>query len=206
MMTALYMAVSALCVISCNDVEIRTTGSIYGMISDAGTKEPVNGAQVSLSPGNVTTVTGIDGFYEFQDVEAGQYKLTVISSGYRTNTRQITVKAGERAVGDMQIAAEETVSGIELSTDRLDFGFVYDERTFDIHNVSTASGAIDWYIDNITVKWMTVTPMEGSIEAGKASSVKVSVDRSQISDSETTSFNVNAAGGSMAVTVSVSGN
>ena len=77
---ALSLAVLAACPISCDDTEIETTGSIYGMVSDADSKDPVTGAQVTLSPGNITTVTGSDGFYEFQNVEEGQYKL--MSSGY----------------------------------------------------------------------------------------------------------------------------
>lgn len=202
---ALSLAVLAACPISCDDTEIETTGSIYGMVSDADSKDPVTGAQVTLSPGNITTVTGSDGFYEFQNVEEGQYKLTVMSSGYKANTRQVTVTAGERAIGDIQIIPEETISGIELSTENLDFGTTYNERTLDITNVST-SGSVDWYIDNISADWLTVSPLEGSIGAGKSVSIKVAVDRSLISGSESTSFNINADGGSIAVTVSVGNN
>lgn len=193
------------CLGSCDDTKIENKGSIYGMVSDAESKNPVTGAQITLSPGNNTTVTGSDGFYEFQNIEEGQYKLTVMSSGYKVNTRQVTVTAGTKVIGDIQLIREETVSGIELSTDYLDFGATYDERTFDIINVST-SESIDWYIDNISVNWLTASPVNGSIGAGKSNSIKVTVDRSKISDSKTTSFNVNADGGSFAVTVTIKNN
>lgn len=177
-------------------------GSIYGMITDAQTNAPVVGAQVMLSPGNFTTVTGSDGHYEFQNLDAGQYKLSVYASGYSVNTRQVTVVSGESVICDMQLTEEQTVSGMELSTNMLDFGSEYDELTFSIRNTGT-SGDISWYIDNITVGWITVSPAEGTTEMGKSSSVKVTVQRGQIPEGGSTTFNVNAAGGSLSVMVTV---
>lgn len=177
-------------------------GSIYGMITDAQTNAPVIGAQVMLSPGNFTTVTGSDGHYEFQNLDAGQYKLSVYASGYSMNTRQVTVVSGESVICDMQLTEEQTVSGMELSTNMLDFGSDYDELTFSIRNTGT-SGDINWYIDNITVGWLAVSPTEGTTGMGKSSSVKVTVQREQIPEGGSTTFNVNAAGGSLSVMVTV---
>ncbi|HIZ85175.1 MAG TPA: carboxypeptidase-like regulatory domain-containing protein [Candidatus Coprenecus stercoravium] len=204
-MKKLVIALSALTAMllawSCQDEEFATTGGIYGIISDAETNAPIAGAQVMLSPGNVTTVTGSDGNYEFQNVEEGQFKLSVSSSGYSSNSRQITVVAGERTICDMQLTPDKEISGIELSTNRLNFGSEYSVLTFDIRNVST-SGNIDWYISD-TESWLTVSPTEGSTAMGKSSSVKVTVDRSKLSEDVTSTFTVNAAGGSLSVMVDV---
>lgn len=54
----LAVAVIGLTVWSCGKEKEPAAGSVYGMITDAETNEPVPGAQVMLSPGNVTTVTG----------------------------------------------------------------------------------------------------------------------------------------------------
>ena len=186
---------------SCDD-EMPSSGSIYGMISDAESTSPIMGAQVILSPGNITAVTGSDGTYEFQNLDAGQYNLMVSASGYNVNNRQVTVVAGESIICDMQLKKEKAMSGIELSTRTLDFGTNYDELTLDIRNTGT-SGNIDWYISNITENWLSVSPADGTIEMGKSSSIKVVVDRSYITSSEITTFNVNAAGGSTSVMVSV---
>ncbi len=189
--------------VSCGEnSDFEYFGGIYGMISDAETKAPVAGAQVILSPGNVTAVTGSDGNYEFRNLEAGQYKLSAYSAGYSANTRQVTIVSGENIICDMQLMRERSVSGMELSTNILDFGDEYDELTFSIMNVGT-SGTLDWHIDNVTADWLYVSPLDGSTDMGKSSSVKVAVDRSRITSGETTIFHVNAAGGSLAVMVSV---
>lgn len=199
----LLSAVAVVLITSCEDeTAYDFYGSIYGMISDAQTNAPVAGAQVMLSPGNVTTVTGSDGHYEFQNLDAGQYKLSVYAAGYSVNTRQVTVVSGESVICDMQLNEEKTISGMELSTNMLDFGTDYDELTFSVRNTGT-SGDLSWYIDNITVGWLSVTPVEGVTGMGKSSSVKVTVQRSQITESQSTTFNINAAGGSMAIMVTV---
>lgn len=89
----------ALIAISCTSPVVNVFGSIYGIITDAQTGEPVRAASVILSPGNITTVTGSDGHYEFVDLEAGQYKLQVTAPGYLVNTRQITAMAGTEDSG-----------------------------------------------------------------------------------------------------------
>lgn len=198
----LVIALMGLTVWSCGKEEEQTAGSVYGMITDAETNEPVFGAQVMLSPGNVTTVTGSDGNYELQNLEAGQYKLQVSASGYAVNSRQLTVPEGSVIICDMQLRKEKSLPGIELSTNQLRFGTSYNDLTFDIRNVGT-SGDIDWYISNVTASWLTVSPMNGTVAMGQSASVKVTVDRSQAGEEAMTTFNVNAGGGSVAIMVTV---
>ena len=155
----LTVAVLGMIAVSCEE-DTPTAGSIYGMISDAETGAPVSGAEVMLSPGNTTTVTGSDGNYELQNLEAGQYKLQVSAAGYILNSRQLTVTEGNATICDMQLSKEKELSGIELSTNQLKFGTSYNDLTFDIRNVST-SGDIDWTVSNVTAEWLTVSPMEG---------------------------------------------
>lgn len=109
---------------------------------------------------------------------------------------------GNAVICDMQLIKEKPLSGIELSTNQLRFGTSYSELTFDIRNVST-SGDIDWYISNVTVPWLTVSPMNGTVAMGQSASVKVTVDRSQAGEEAMTTFNVNAGGGSVSIMVTV---
>lgn len=177
-------------------------GSIYGIVSDAESGEPVRGASVVLSPTNFSTVTGSDGHYEFTDLEAGQYKIQVQAHGYNTNSRQISVVPGGRATGDIVINRIKEQSGVKLSTTQLNFDTKYDELSLDIQNTGN-SGDIDWTITNIDVPWLSVSPERGTVEMGKSNSVKVMVDRTLVTSNETTLFNVNAAGGSQSVMVMV---
>ncbi len=187
------------------EVELpETMGSIYGIVSDMETGEPVRGASVMLSPGNQTTVTGSDGHYEFSNLEAGQYKLQVSANGYNTNSRQITVVAGLQASGDMPLLPITEVMNVRLSNNYFEFGSTYSELILSIRNTGN-SGDIAWDITGVDATWLTVTPVSGTVAMGKTTDVKLTVDRSRLSTNEaSTTFMVNAAGGSQSVRVNVS--
>ena len=181
--------------------EYNVFGGVYGKISSAETKAAISGAQVMLSPGNITAVTGSDGSYEFTDLEPGQYRLSVNASGYAEYSRQVSIVSGESIICDMQLTSEKSVSNVSLSTKSLQFGTTYNERELVINNIGNST--ISWQITNITVDWLKVSPSMGSTYVGKSSTVKVMIDRSKITKDVNTSFNVDAAGGSQSVQVFV---
>lgn len=187
------------------EVELpETMGGIYGIVSDMETGEPIRGASVMLSPGNQTSVTGSDGHYEFANLEAGYYKLQVSANGYNTNSRQITVVAGLQASGDMPLSPITEVMNVRLSNNYFEFGTSYSELILSIRNTGN-SGDIDWDITGVDASWLTVTPLSGSVAMGKTADVKLTVDRSKLAtDEASTTFMVNAAGGSQSVRVNVS--
>lgn len=192
-----------LAVDSCKESEYyEYYGDIYGIVVDADSNNPLSGVQVTISPGNKSTVTGSIGSYEFQKMEPGQYKLLFSASGYKSNTRQVTIVSGEKVTCDVQMEKEEQITGMELSATSLEFGTHYDEMTFSIRNKGNA-GELVWNISNITADWLKVSPMDGIIDIGKSNSIKVSVDRRLIDRDVSTTINVNAAGESRSVRISV---
>lgn len=101
-------------VTGCAKDEVDTTGTIYGIVNDADNGEPVSGVYVVLNPGGKTTNTGSDGRFEFLDMEPGQYTIQISKNGYKTNTKRISVVAGEQASGDMVLERGE--ARIKLSS------------------------------------------------------------------------------------------
>ena len=189
---------------ACEEELPETMGGIYGIVSNVETGEPVRGASVILSPGNQTTVTGYDGHFEFSNLEAGQYKLQVSASGYNTNSRQITVIAGKDASGDMPLSPIAEVMNVRLSNNYFEFGSSHSELALTIQNTGN-SGSIDWIITGVDATWLKVSPISGSIAMSKTADVKLVVDRSKLAtDEASTTFMVNAAGGSQSVRVNVS--
>ena len=189
---------------ACEEELPETMGGIYGIVSNSETGEPVRGASVILSPGNQTTVTGYDGHFEFSNLAAGQYKLQASASGYNTNSRQITVVAGKDASGDMPLSPIAEVMNVRLSNNYFDFGSSHSELALTIQNTGN-SGSIDWIITGVDATWLTVSPLSGSIAMGKTADVKLVVDRLKLAtDEASTTFMVNAAGGSQSVRVNVS--
>lgn len=188
---------------ACEEELPETMGGIYGIVSNLETGEPVRGASVILSPGNQTTVTGYDGHFEFSNLEAGQYKLQASASGYNTNSRQITVIAGKDASGDMPLAPIAEVMNVRLSNNYFEFGAEHTELALTIQNTGN-SGSIDWTITGVDAAWLTVSPLSGSIAMGKTADVKLVVNRDKLAtDEASTTFMVNAAGGSQSVRVNV---
>jgi hypothetical protein len=78
--------------------------SLYGTIIDMETGDPLSNAAVVLSPGGKSKTTGSDGNYEFNDLDAKQYTITVQKTGYQTNRKTI-----------MAIAAEKTEVNIPMT-------------------------------------------------------------------------------------------
>ena len=68
----------------CSEEEVSVFGNIYGTITDSKSGEPVRNAEVIISPGNKTTVSGSDGHFEFNNLEAGQYKIGVNANCFST--------------------------------------------------------------------------------------------------------------------------
>lgn len=189
--------------IGCSEDETPGFGSVYGIVTDANTHQPIYGASVVLSPGNFSSTTGQDGHYEFVDLEPGQYKIQVQSNGYYTNSRQIQVNPGSSATGDMTLSPIQELPGIQLSSMVLDFGSKYSELTLTISNTGTA-GTIDWSISDIDASWLSASPTSGKIDMNESYSVKVTADRSLVTEDMTTYFRINTSVGSMMIQAVIS--
>lgn len=203
-MKKVFLTMMTVCLLltGCSQDEFSVYGGIYGTIRDAVTGTPIYNAEITLSPGNRTTVSGSDGSYEYQNMDSGQYSISVNAAGYQYNSRTVSVVAGESTLCDMHLYPESPMSGVEVSATSLNFDTTYNELTFEIRNTGT-SGPVEWSITGIHAAWLTVTPMSGTTDMGKSSSVKVSVNRSLITENTSALFTVNAAGGSKSIMVSV---
>ena len=62
---------------SCEEVESIELGTIMGTVTDGTILEPLQGVSVTLSPTGKTITTGSDGKFEFREIEAGQYTISV---------------------------------------------------------------------------------------------------------------------------------
>lgn len=80
--------------IGCETRIIDITGTLSGTVVEMTTGDVIAGALITLSPTGKSTYTGVDGFFEFQDLDAQQYTVTVQASGYSTNRKTVTIIAG----------------------------------------------------------------------------------------------------------------
>lgn len=80
---------------SCAENEFEVFSTLHGVVVDNATGECIPAATITLSPGGKTQTSGSDGRYEFQNIDARQYTVTVQKPGYETNRKTVTVVSGE---------------------------------------------------------------------------------------------------------------
>lgn len=186
--------------VACTEEQVETTGSIYGIVNDATNGEPVPMAHVSLNPGGKATNTGSDGRYEFLNMEPGQYTIQISKSGYVTNTKQITVVAGQQASGDMLLTSEQQEADIRIDPTSLNFGTTQDELVVTLTNQGNA--ATDWALELGENPWLSASLLSGNIAAGKTQSIIFSVDRDKLSETKNVKISLSAFGNSYTISVS----
>jgi hypothetical protein len=87
----------------CSKEEYNTYATLYGVVTDHETGEPIANASVALAPGGKTKTTGTDGSYEFQDLDPAQYTITVQKAGYQTNRKTVTAVVGEKTEANIPL-------------------------------------------------------------------------------------------------------
>lgn len=80
------------------ELEYDSSGKISGTVIDMDSGEPIQGALITINPGNSNNsnvYSGYDGYFEFLGLDAKRYDLTVQKTGYGANRKSVTIKAGE---------------------------------------------------------------------------------------------------------------
>lgn len=182
----------------------KATGRIQGIVTNMNTTEPIQGVNISLSPTGASAVTGSDGRYEFNNLEAGNYTVQGVKAGYESNTKNISITAGNVSSGDMQLRPAAT--GFRLNVEYLDFGTNFSQMQFKIINAS-ANTPMSWEIME-SLNWLAVTPNTGNLQGGQETTITVNIDRSLITQSTTANLTVRSADQSIVlpINVSVAGN
>lgn len=178
----------------------KATGRIQGIVTNMNTTEPIQGVNISLSPTGASAVTGSDGRYEFNNLEAGNYTVQGVKAGFESNTKNISITAGNVSSGDMQL--RPTVSGFRLNVEYLDFSTNFSQLQFKIINAS-ATLPLSWEIME-SMNWMTVTPSTGNLQGGQEVTVMVNIDRSLITQSTSANLTVRSADQSIVLPINVS--
>ena len=86
------------------------TGAVTGVVTDATTGQPLDGARVSLAGTRIGALTASDGRYLLGGVPAGAQTFKVVIIGYGTREREVTVTPGSTLEADFRLE----VSGVDL--------------------------------------------------------------------------------------------
>ncbi len=163
-------------VFSCKeDDPIETTGNITGIVSEEGSNEPIEAAEVMLSGNSKTEKTGSDGKFEFKNLDEKDYTITVSKEGYQTDRKKITVRAGESVPADFSL--EKKVPKLKVNVEILNFESAIENLPFSITNEIEGT-SLEWAIEKPeSAKWLSVSTQNGTTTSGETV-VTVKVDRS----------------------------
>ena len=98
------MLLALVMMVGCEPVTYEVFATVSGTVVDATTMEPIEGVSVILSPSGKNAVTKANGRFEFAEVDAVQYTITVQKAGYSTNRKLVNAIAGETT--DVSITME----------------------------------------------------------------------------------------------------
>lgn len=180
--------------------EVSVFGDIYGTITDSKSGEPVRNAEVILSPGNKTTVSGSNGHFEFKTLEAGQYKVGVEADGYEYNSRQVTVVPGQNTVCDFRLTVIVVEQVLKVTPTTLDFGTSQNEMSVIITNEGPEE--TEWSVNLGNNNWLSANPKSGRIAAGKSQTIVFTVNRDLVAEDKSAVVNIAAFGNTYPISVS----
>lgn len=94
----------SLCLYGCSSTDdYEIFAKIQGTITDYRTGVAIENASITLSPSGLSKQTDANGFYRFEDLDAGQYTITVQKSGYQPNRKTLMAISGETQQVDIQL-------------------------------------------------------------------------------------------------------
>ncbi len=117
-----------------------TYGELEGFVTDLGSGDPIEGAEINVANLYMTT-SGSDGYYYFEEVFTGTWDVYCTAVGYNDEMETVTIVEGDLTVQDFEMSAPEfTVSPLVIEETLAPGG-----TTEVLVNISNpGDGTIDW--------------------------------------------------------------
>lgn len=188
-------------IVSCEKEDLGTA-TIYGLVTDKATGEPIKSAGVELLPVGWKTITGTDGRFEFANLKAGSYQVYITQAGYvEVISSNIELSQGQSLQRDVQMEllppALRVVNDSRKDISELDFGSAETDvaRSFNLFN--DGAEALEWEITS-TADWIkSISKTEGVLKAGGTQALIVTIDRTILaSGTNTTTLHITSNNGS----------
>jgi hypothetical protein len=192
--------------ISCEPEDLGTA-TIYGIVTDKASGEPIQKAGVELLPSGVKTITGTDGRFEFPNLMAGNYFLSVTQKGYNdVNAVNVELSMGQSLQRDVQMElippALKVVDDDNKDLSVLDFGSAEADiaRAFNIFNDGTEK--LEWEVTK-TAFWIdSISKTSGALYSNNKQPIVVFIDRNKLEEGENkTTLQVTSTNGSKSITI-----
>ncbi len=81
----------------------KRASRIEGLITDAVTGDPINGATITINEVPIETFSNIAGEYKSGHISEGLFEMTVSRNGYESQSRMVTLENGVQTIEDFQL-------------------------------------------------------------------------------------------------------
>ena len=174
---------------SCKKPVEEQKGAINGYVTDKATGDYVENATVLLKPVNKTATTKSDGYFEFLELELGDYSLSASKDGYRDyeDNQTISVKGSDAISRDIEM--EKLVSSMKVVDDdgdeisELNFGNLTDDISRTFYILNDGEIPVNYQIE-ITSSWINIDATEGMLQPDSLERIVVTIDREKLSAGE----------------------
>ena len=174
---------------SCKKPVEEQKGAINGYVTDKATGDYVENATVLLKPVNKTATTKSDGYFEFLELELGDYSLSASKDGYRDyeDNQTISVKGSDAISRDIEM--EKLVSSMKVVDDdgdeisELNFGNLADDISRTFYILNDGEIPVNYQIE-ITSSWINIDATEGMLQPDSLERIVVTIDREKLSAGE----------------------
>ena len=174
---------------SCKKPVEEQKGAINGYVTDKATGDYVENATVLLKPVNKTATTKSDGYFEFLELELGDYSLSASKDGYRDyeDNQIISVKGSDAISRDIEM--EKLVSSMKVVDDdgdeisELNFGNLADDISRTFYILNDGEIPVNYQIE-ITSSWINIDATEGMLQPDSLERIVVTIDREKLSAGE----------------------
>ena len=95
-------------------------GSVYGFVTDSSNGEALIGANVFINELGLGMATDVNGYYVLQDIDPGEYDITVSYVGYKILIRKVTIKGDDAIKLDLVLVEElVTFDEVEVTAEKI---------------------------------------------------------------------------------------
>ena len=194
-----YCLLTSLLFISCIKEVEPVVGSLSGIITDYQSNTPLAGATVTIDPLGDSYQTGSNGHYEFLDLSAQEYIVTVDKANYVVEKKTVFVELGKN--NKLDFSLRSSFPKLKVTQETMDFGNDATTLTLDIKNLGTA--VLSWQV-NEDITWLSCIPTSGEISPNGSASVVVNVNRQGVpAGSYSQTLGITSNGGSAVVKVNM---
>lgn len=160
---------------SCKPAEILLHGDITGVVTDAASSQPIEGASIKLNNTNDTTSTGSDGTFLLKSIIPDNYEIQSSKLGYGVSKKNVTVTSANTNQIDFSL---DGIAVPGYSSRCLDFGLDSTTLSFTISNHGKGTFS---YLITKSQNWITVSPSSGEI-SNETDNIRVTINKTGLSD------------------------